>query len=308
MPVQDTMESLTTVASSNYPSGSDNIGNTLDDYLRAIQAILRRTEAQGAALTSTASMSLAAATGGYVHITGTDAITHLGTAAPGVLRTLVFDDAATLTHDGTALILPGAANVTTAAGDVAIFRSEGSGNWRCIGYTKADGQALVSAAGGATMTALLVLTTATISALTVVSKATISALTVLGTTTLSAVSVLGPATFSTIAVLKTAVFNAEVSRGTFSTTTTIDWTAGNKQTVTLGASLTFNFTAPPGACNLILKLVQDAAGSRNPGWPGTVKWPAGTEPTWSTAGGSIDVASFYYDGTSYYGAGLIGFA
>ena len=308
MPVQDTMESLTTVASSNYPSGSDSIGNTLDDYLRAIQAILRRTEAQGAALTSTASMSLAAATGGYVHITGTDAIAHLGSGVAGTLRTLVFDAAATLTHNATNLILPGGADITAAAGDVAVFRSEGSGNWRCIAYTKADGQALVSSAGGSTMTALNVLTTATISVLAVVATATISTLAVLAGSTLNTLTVAGAATFSTVEVLKTAVFNAEVSRGTFSTTTTIDWTSGNKQSVTLGASFTFNFTAPPGPANLILRLVQDGAGSRNPGWPAAVKWAGGTEPVWSTTGGYIDIASFYFDGSSYYGTGLTGFA
>ncbi len=166
----------------------------------------------------------------------------------------------------------------------------------------------MSAAGGATMTALNVLTTATISVLAVVATATISALTVLSKATLSAVTVLGPATFSTVEVLKTAVFDAEVARGTFSTTTTIDWTAGNKQTVTLGANVNFNFTAPPGPANLILRLVQDGVGSRNPGWPATVKWAGGTEPIWSTAASSVDIASFYYNGTSYYGAGLTGFA
>ena len=83
MAVQDTMQSLTTVAASNSPAGSDSIANTLDNYLRAIQSILRHTEAQGAALTTTASMSLAAATGGYLHVSGTDAITHLGSAVAG---------------------------------------------------------------------------------------------------------------------------------------------------------------------------------------------------------------------------------
>ena len=307
MPVQDTRESLTTVAASNYPAGSDSIGNTLDDYLRAIQAILVRTESQGAALTTTASMSLAAATGGYVHISGTDTIAHLGTARAGTLRTLVFDDAATLTHSAN-LILPAAADITTAAGDIAIFRSEGSGAWRCVAYTKADGKALVAASLGNTFTTIAVLDTATISALSVLSTATISALSVLATTTLSALTVLGPATFTSIEVLKTAVFDAEVSRGTFSTTTTIDWRSGNKQTVILGANLTFNFTAPPGTSNLILRIVQDGVGSRNPGWPATVKWAGGAEPTWSTAAGGVDIASFYYNGTSYFGVGSTGFA
>ena len=307
MPVQDTMESLTTVASSNYPAGSDSIGNTLDDYLRAIQAILRRTEAQGAALTSTASMSLAAATGGYVHISGTDTIAHLGSGVAGTLRTLVFDDALTLTNSAN-LILPTGADITTAAGDVAIFRSEGSGAWRCISYQKADGASLVSTSVGPTFTALTVLTTASISSLVVTARASISTLAVTAHTSLSTLSVVGAATFSTIEILKTAVFDAELNRGTFSTTTTIDWTSCNRQRVVLGGAITFNFTAPPGTCNLILKLVQDGTGSRNPAWPAAVKWAGGAEPTWSTSAAAIDLVSFYYDGTNYFGVGATGFA
>lgn len=73
----------------------------------------------------------------FVHITGTTTITAFDTANKGVLKEVVFDGALTLTHNGTSLILQGAANVTTAAGDSAIFVSEGSGNWRCIGYQSA---------------------------------------------------------------------------------------------------------------------------------------------------------------------------
>ena len=134
MAVQDTMQSLTTVAASNSPAGSDSIANTLDNYLRAIQSILRHTEAQGAALTTTASMSLAAATGGYLHVDGTDAINHLGSAVAGTLRTLVFDDACKLNPDATNVLLPGSATIETAAGDVAVLRAEGSGVWRLISY------------------------------------------------------------------------------------------------------------------------------------------------------------------------------
>jgi hypothetical protein len=45
-----------------------------------------------------------------------------------------------LTYNATSLILPTAANITTAAGDTAIFISEGSGNWRCVDYVRASGQ------------------------------------------------------------------------------------------------------------------------------------------------------------------------
>jgi hypothetical protein len=329
MPVQDAMGSLTAVAASNSPAGSDSISNTLDDYLRSIQAILRHTEAQGAALTSTASMSLAAATGAYVHVTAADAITHLGTAVAGIERVLVFDDAATLTNSAN-IILPGGNNITAAAGDCAVFRSEGSGVWRCISYQQADGTAIVSNAlgttfsnitvlssasisalvvmGTATISALAVLGTATISTLAVLGRASISALTVPGAASISALTVTGPATFTTIEVLKTAVFDAEVAAGSFTATGTIAWASGNKQRVTLKGAATFVFTDPPGGCcNLVLRLLQDGTGGYNPAWPASVKWAGGTEPSWSTGASAIDIVSFYWDGSAYYGVGAIGF-
>jgi hypothetical protein len=48
--------------------------------------------------------------------------------------TLIFDSTPTITHNATSLIMPGAANMTMAAGNVLKFRSEGSGKWRCLGY------------------------------------------------------------------------------------------------------------------------------------------------------------------------------
>jgi hypothetical protein len=48
-----------------------------------------------------------------------------------------------LTYNATSLILPTSANITCAIGDVFIFESLGSGNWKCIGYTLANGQAIV---------------------------------------------------------------------------------------------------------------------------------------------------------------------
>lgn len=75
----------------------------------------------------------------YLTISGTVTITALGTIKAGTVKFLTFSDALTLTHNATTLILPGAANVTTAAGDSAIVVSEGSGNWRLIDYKRASG-------------------------------------------------------------------------------------------------------------------------------------------------------------------------
>lgn len=99
---------------------------------------------------SATTTDLSAIEGNFVHVTGTTTITGLGTVAAGVQVQVVFDGALTLTHHATSLILPTGANITTAAGDAAIFVSEGSGNWRCLHYQRKDGTALAAAGGGTT--------------------------------------------------------------------------------------------------------------------------------------------------------------
>lgn len=105
-------------------------------------------------IASATTTNLATATGEYVHITGTTTITGLGTLTAGNQRVCEFDAILILTHNATSLILPTGANITTAAGDVAIFRSEGAGNWRCVAYTRASGAALAAIAGSGTVTSL----------------------------------------------------------------------------------------------------------------------------------------------------------
>ena len=91
-------------------------------------------------LASAATTQLGSGASNRLRITGTTAITSFGAAAAGVCRTVTFAGALTLTHNATSLILPGGANITTAAGDVAEFESLGSGNWRCTSYLKAKGE------------------------------------------------------------------------------------------------------------------------------------------------------------------------
>lgn len=94
---------------------------------------------KGADIASAATADLATATGDWVDVTGTTTITALGTASAGVERLVRFTGILTLTHNGTSLILPTGANITTAAGDFARFRSLGSGNWVCVAYQRASG-------------------------------------------------------------------------------------------------------------------------------------------------------------------------
>jgi hypothetical protein len=141
------MSDLSTTAASNSPAGGENPIST-DDFHRAIQSILRHTNAKGADIASATTTNIGAATGEFVDVTGTVTITGLGTIAAGIVRTVRFTGALTLTHNGTSLILPSGANITTAANDVAMFRSLGSGNWLCIGYKRQDGTAIVGFSGG----------------------------------------------------------------------------------------------------------------------------------------------------------------
>ncbi|HWT40378.1 MAG TPA: hypothetical protein VN081_03890 [Dongiaceae bacterium] len=109
---------------------------------------------KGTDIASAAALSIPTTGGGYFHVTGTTAITSISHPTSQLVTgreiTLAFDGILTLTHNATSLILPGAANITTAAGDVASFRCEDATNnyWRCTKYTKADGTAPVSSSSG----------------------------------------------------------------------------------------------------------------------------------------------------------------
>lgn len=87
---------------------------------------------------SATTTDIGAAASQNVRITGTTTITSFGTAAAGTFRRLRFAASLVLTYNATSLILPGGVSITTAAGDIAEFISEGSGNWRCVGYTYAS--------------------------------------------------------------------------------------------------------------------------------------------------------------------------
>lgn len=130
------IENWSTTASSNLPADATTIGAGLADNFQQIQATVRaHLASKGADIASATTTDIGAVAGLAHDITGTTTITGLGTVSAGVWKILQFDGALTLTHNGTSLILPGAVNITTAAGDVGVFISEGSGNWRCVSYS-----------------------------------------------------------------------------------------------------------------------------------------------------------------------------
>jgi hypothetical protein len=106
----------------------------------------------GAAIASAATVDLDTATGNRVHITGTTTITAVTlTRGP---RTVIFDDILTLTHHATTNNLPGAANITTAAGDRAIYESDGTTVY-CVSYVPVSGKAVVNPVATATASGLV---------------------------------------------------------------------------------------------------------------------------------------------------------
>ena len=88
-------------------------------------------------IASASTVNIGAAASNEIIVSGTTTITAFDTVAAGIVRDVLFSGALTLTHNGTSLILPGAANITTAANDTAAFRSLGSGTWVCLWYKRA---------------------------------------------------------------------------------------------------------------------------------------------------------------------------
>lgn len=137
--ISSSLRAWSATASSNAPAGTTAIGVNLDDNLREIQAVVRGFLAGARADKASAStVDLSTVTTNYVNITGTTTITSFGTESAGIPVLLRFDGALTLTHNATSLILPGGANITTKAGDIALVVSEGSGNWRVL-YSSSSG-------------------------------------------------------------------------------------------------------------------------------------------------------------------------
>lgn len=92
----------------------------------------------------------------------------------------------------------------------------------------------------------------------------------------------------------------EYDAGNSSTAQTIDWANGSSQKSTLTGSVTYTFSNPVAGGAYVLK-VATGAGSFTATWPATVKWAGGTGPTITTTASRVDLISFYWDGTNYFG-------
>ena len=122
-------------------------GSEVDEELDAIVTAVatKATVAKGTTIASATTPTVPV--GSYFDVSGTTTIASFVVAAnrhffcnfTGIMQ---------LTHDATDLDLPGAANITTAVGDVAEFFSTGTNDVQCVNYTKADGTGVTGASGG----------------------------------------------------------------------------------------------------------------------------------------------------------------
>ncbi len=128
--------SLSAATTTNVLTGTDASAYATSDAIAALWE-------KGSDVASAGTVSLGE--GGFFHITGTTTITDIDftTAKNGRAAILIFDSALTLTHNATTLLLPGAANITTATGDRCCVVQDSSDNVYVVWYQRAgslDGQ------------------------------------------------------------------------------------------------------------------------------------------------------------------------
>jgi len=146
--ISSTLAGWSSTTASNSPADTTAISSGLAGNLRELQGVvIRGLSHKGSDIASAATTDLGGTEGLGHDISGTTTITSFGTGREGLLKILQFDGALTLTHNATSLVLPGGVNITTAAKDVAVMFSEGSGNWRCYGYFSAASGAFVNING-----------------------------------------------------------------------------------------------------------------------------------------------------------------
>ena len=158
-----TRSALSSVSSLNFPDNTSQLISPADlrDWITdGIDSFVTQKdvstfenafyECQGSTIVASATTDLGLATGNFVHISGTTTITSFGTLPAGARFVLCFDNTANITASAS-IIIPGTSSgntKTAVAGDCCMIISEGSGNWRIVGYFVAGG------AGAGTVTSV----------------------------------------------------------------------------------------------------------------------------------------------------------
>lgn len=149
MPVPSSITDLSKNASDNSPQGTESAKGTIDDYFRAqssfIRQIFDQTLGPSVGLASATTVNIGFAAALNVIISGSTTITSFDAAQEGTLRWIVFNGAMLIGHSNDAIVLPGAANITTAFGDAALFKCTGGARWICLSYMRQVGTGPVKA-------------------------------------------------------------------------------------------------------------------------------------------------------------------
>lgn len=96
-----------------------------------------------ASIASASTTDIGAVPQASLTVTANNTINSFGPSMPaGTIKVLTFQSALILTYNATSLILPGQANLATAAGDTAVVQSLGGGNYNVVLYQRASGQPL----------------------------------------------------------------------------------------------------------------------------------------------------------------------
>lgn len=137
MPVPSKMADLSNTAALNSPSGTETVAPNLDNYLRGISAIVKSTNSVASSTIAAAStVDIANADGEHVVITGAATINSLGTGFIGCVRELRFASAGAVIVHSSNIVIPGAQNMTVAAGDVYTARCTAVGVWVLVSGSK----------------------------------------------------------------------------------------------------------------------------------------------------------------------------
>ena len=296
----------TVVADVNIAEGCPPSG--INDAIRQVMGALKRfqTGADGDTISApvfigtTASITTANIVNAAVSGTATfNGATIMSSSLSGT--TANFSGATTI---GGAAVLSSTANITgaTTIGGAAVLSST-------LDVTGAATLSTANITGATTIGGAAVLSsTANITGATTIGGAAVlsSTLAVTGASTFSSTSVFGgTANFQDNSVQRPTLLDYCVkgsALGSVGTLATVDMTAANFFSATLGSACTFVFSNPCGSGDFggfVIELTD--GGSDTVNWPASVDWAGGSAPTLTTSGKDLLVFVTRDAGTTYHG-------
>lgn len=95
------------------------------------------------------------------------------------------------------------------------------------------------------------------------------------------------------------IYHQMVSHGSISSTENINWQVGAYQKLSTGGSFSLTFSDPTATAPLFLEVTY--GGVHTVTFPTNVQWSGGTTPTLTKVTGKIDLFTFVFNGTYYWG-------